>query len=180
MPCRIRIVWKTIGFVGRLLYAPRLLLHSCIRSFRAWLWVTVFATMISAIVMIWLCLEGHHGIGIVGKSIYNFVCIHLKHCLMSLFLQQLWRFDGSEYHNGFDFIFNEIWVASRMQWEWRMEPEDPINKNFNFLKGTWMCVLWCCQHSKRGGGIEFMVGSVMDDHEAVANRINLISWGKKL
>jgi hypothetical protein len=71
-------------------YTPiRLLLHSCIRSFRAWLWVTVFATMISAIVMIWLCLEGHREIRIVGKSIYNSVCIHLKHCLMSLFLQQL-------------------------------------------------------------------------------------------
>ncbi len=52
---------------------------SCIRSFRALLWVTVFAMMISAIVMIWLCLEGDHGIRIVGKGIYNFVCIHLKH-----------------------------------------------------------------------------------------------------
>ncbi len=46
-----------------------LLLRSCIRSFRALLWVILFATMISAIVMIWLCLQGHHGIRIMGKGI---------------------------------------------------------------------------------------------------------------
>ncbi len=58
-------------------YTPiRLLLHSCIRSFRAWLWVTVFATMISAIVMIccaWKAIVGSELRGRASTILFAFI-----------------------------------------------------------------------------------------------------------
>ncbi len=62
-------IWgRPLNFVGRL--CPWFLLHSCIKSLRALLRSECDgATMISAIVMIWLCLECHAGFELCGRPL---------------------------------------------------------------------------------------------------------------
>ncbi len=157
---------------------------SCIRSFRALLWVTSFCNNdichCDDLVVLgrpsswdWNCGEGR---------LQFLVCIHLKHCLMSVFLQQLWRFDGSEYHK---------WIWIHIQWKYEllhkcngkdcMEPEDPKKRISISLRGLEcvLCSLVLPALEERGRNSIHGGCSVMNDHEAVA-KIESIFWGKKI
>jgi hypothetical protein len=49
-----------------------------------------------------------------------------------------------------------------------------LEKNFNFFKGDLNVCSLVLPALKERGGIQFMVGYVMNDHEAVANRIDFL------